>query len=696
MVGSEQVLIEDWCQQYNTHSVGDLAFGADGALYVSGGDGASFTFVDYGQGGGSTGSPTPKNPCGDPPGGVGATLAPPTAEGGALRSQDLRTTADPTSLDGAILRVNPNTGAALPTNPLASSTDPNAKRIVAYGLRNPFRFTIRPGTSEVWAGDVGWNQWEEINFLANPAASPVENFGWPCYEGSGRQGSYDSADLNICENLYAAGRGAVNAPYYAYDHAAQVVSEESCPTGGSSTAGLAFYQGGSYPANYDGALFFADFSRDCIWVMKKGANGLPDPAKLETFVTEAAGPADLEIGPSGDLYYVDLEGGTIRRIEYSDSNRPPTAVASANPTSGLPPLMVNFDGTSSSDPDTGDTLTYAWDLDGDGAYDDSAVPQPTYTYDTSGDYNVGLKVTDSWGVSDTVDQPLLVSVGNTPPVATIDTPLATTTWKVGDAIPFSGSATDQQDGALSASRLSWSLKVHHCPFNCHQHPVRDFQGVASGSFVAPDHDYPSHLELRLTATDSRGLTDTESVQLDPKTVVLDFQSSPAGLKLAVGSSQATAPFSRTVIVGSSNTISAPTPQTVREKTYTFVRWSDGGARTHNVIAPASASTYTATFNTAPTISNLVPEPGSIRRDRTPTIRATVRDAETELVKSSISLYRDGTRVARTAFSYDRATDRLIYTPRNKLAFGWHVIKIEAVDEDNVTETRRWRFKVVRR
>ena len=70
MVGSEQVLIEDWCQQYPSHSIGTLDFGDDGALYVSGGDGASFNFVDYGQDG------SPLNPCGDPPGGVGSGVDP--------------------------------------------------------------------------------------------------------------------------------------------------------------------------------------------------------------------------------------------------------------------------------------------------------------------------------------------------------------------------------------------------------------------------------------------------------------------------------------------------------------------------------------------------------------------------------------------------------------------------------------------
>ena len=67
------------------------------------------------------------------------------------------------------------------------------------------------------------------------------------------------------------------------------------------------------------------------------------------------------------LYYVDIGGGTIRRIEYTAGvNQPPVAVATANPTSGDVGMTVSFDGSGSSDPN-GDPLTYAWDLDGDGS-----------------------------------------------------------------------------------------------------------------------------------------------------------------------------------------------------------------------------------------------------------------------------------------------------------------------------------------
>jgi glucose/arabinose dehydrogenase len=582
---TETVLITDWCQQFPSHSIGTVTFGPGGALYVSSGDGASFNYVDYGQTG---------NPCGDPPSPAGTNLSPPTAEGGALRSQSVRRPAgEPVTLDGTILRIDPDTGAGLPGNPYFSSADPNARRIIASGLRNPFRMTTRPGTSELWVGDVGWNTWEDIHRVPIADDSTAENFGWPCYEGPSRQGGYDSANLNLCESLYAPGDPGHNAPHHAYNHSAKVVSTDSCPTGSSSIAGLTFENGSTYPGDYQGALFFADYSRNCIWAMRIGANDQPDPSRLEPFVTGAAGPVQVVTGPGGDVFYVAMNSGELHRVSYPIGNRPPTAVATATPSSGPAPLTVQLDGTGSSDPD-GDAITYAWDLDGDGAYDDSTAPQPVHTYITS--TVVGLQVRD--GADATGTTTVAVSVDEPPsddPLPIIDSPTSALRWTAGQAVTFTGHAIDRQDGTLPASALSWQLVLQHCPSNCHTHILQNFNGVASGSFVAPDHEYPSYLELTLTATDSSSRSASTTVRLDPQTVTLNFATMPTGLRLAVnGTTQAT-PFSRTVIVGSSNSLSAPTPQTAGKWRYTFTSWSDGGAATHNIIAPSTGTTYTARY-----------------------------------------------------------------------------------------------------
>jgi len=610
--GPEQVLIDtEWCQQYPSHSIGSLAFGQDGALYASAGDGASFNFADYGQDG------SPLNPCGDPPTGVGGMQTRPTAEGGALRSQDVRTTSDPTSLDGAILRLNPATGAAMAGNPTTSG-DANARRIVAYGLRNPFRFTIRPGTNEVWIGDVGWSAWEEINRLANPLGPTVENFGWPCYEGGGRQPGYDGLDLNMCEALYNASPSPVVSPYYAYHHNNRVVSGEGCAPGSSAISGMAFYEGGSYPSpRYNDALFFADAVRGCIWVMHRGADGLPNPADRATFVDGAAAPVDLQIGPGGDLFYVDL-GGTVRRIENFAANRPPTAVATANPQSGPAPLNVQFDGRGSSDPDPGDSITeYDWDLDADGQFDDSSDDNPTRTY-PEGEFPVRLRVTDEQGETDE-SAPITIISGNSAPEVAIDAPPPGTTWRVGEQISFSGHADDPDDGPLPATDLSWSLNMRHCPSNCHTHAIRTIDDVATGSFLGPDHEYPSHLELTLTATDPGGLRDTETLRLDPETVDLSFKTSPVdGVELAVDADSERSPFSRRVIIGSRHSVAAPA-SVLGSPAYSFDSWSDGGDRGHDIVAPAGPTSYTATYRTGALPSGSTPSNdfgiGKLKRDR---------------------------------------------------------------------------------
>jgi glucose/arabinose dehydrogenase/PKD repeat protein len=587
MTGSEQVLLSGWCQQYPGHSADDVRFGPDGALYVTAGEGASFTVVDYGQ----TGNPV--NPCGDP-----------LNQGGALRAQNVRSSANPVPLNGSLLRLNPGTGEAMPDNPAAGSPDPNARRIVGYGLRNPFRYAFRPGTHEVWLGDVGWDTWEEIDRVPDPTAS-VTNFGWPCYEGPNPQPGYQSANLALCQSLYS-GAGQT-APYYAYKHSDQVVAGESCPAGGSAITGLAFYptSGGAYPSTYAGALFFADYSRKCIWAMLPGADGLPDKNNIVTFLSGSVSPVDLVIGPGNDLYYVDVAGGAVHRIRYYPNDQPPNAVLAANPTSGSAPLTVAFDGTGSTDPDPGDQaqLTYAWDF-GDGT-PGATTPTVSHTYTAAGTYTAKLTVTDPYNATDT--STVTISAGNDAPAAVIDSPSGSLTWSVGDTISFSGHATDAQQGALPPSALTWTLILHHCVTltDCHVHPMNTFAGVASGSVIAPDHDYPSYVEIQLTATDAGGLSGTASVSVHPKPVELAFTTNPAGLRLAVGSTSQVTPFTVTAIQGATVSVSAPTPQSSGGSDYGFCFWSDAGAQTHLTIAPRTATSYTATYNGGP----CGPQPG---------------------------------------------------------------------------------------
>jgi hypothetical protein len=212
--------------------------------------------------------------------------------------------------------------------------------------------------------------------------------------------------------------------------------------------------------------------------------------------------------------------------------------------------------------------------------------------------SVKLRVTDPGGLTDVAT--VVVTAGNPAspdPVPVIDSPATSLRWKVGDPITFAGRAVDAQDGPLPASALSWQLLLQHCPSNCHSHTVQTFNSTANGSFNAPDHEYPSYLELVLTATDSSGRSASTSVRVDPRTVQLTLASNPSGRTLTFFSQAGAAPFTRTVIVGSANTISAPSPQGSGLLRYCFRSWSDGGAQSHTITAPANPTTYTAAFRT---------------------------------------------------------------------------------------------------
>lgn len=522
---------------YDSHTIGNVKFGPDGMLYVVTGDGASYSSVDQ----------------------------------RALRSVNID------RLAGKILRVNPANGQGLPDNPFYNGNlDATRSKVWAYGFRNNFRFNFKPGTNVIFGGDVGWNTWEEINVI-----EAGDNLGWPCFEGPNRQSGYQA--FATCANMPSSG---ITFGIHSYLH-----PPDAAAVGGD------FVGANGYPPEYHNTYWFGDFARSEISYLRVDANNNLVPGSITVFSTTADGPVQIETGADGNIYYLAILSGQIRRIRYEGANRAPTAVAAANPAAGLAPLTVNFSSAGSLDPD-GQSITYDWDF-GDGSPHSTAA-NPTHQYTADGAYVARLTVRDPLGLI--ASATVTVQVGNRAPVSTIATPADNSRYDINDVIAFTGSATDPEDGALGGASLAWSVVQYHCAdgtySSCHTHNVVTASG-SGGSFQITDHGDFAYYEIFLTATDSGGLTDTTKVTLRANTVDLSFSSNRVGISLTVDGDTRTVPFTITVPRGSQHTVFAPSPQVSGSESVTFESWSDGGAQQH-VIAASANTALTATYTVPPT------------------------------------------------------------------------------------------------
>jgi hypothetical protein len=293
-------------------------------------------------------------------------------------------------------------------------------------------------------------------------------------------------------------------------------------------------------------------------------------------------------------------------------NQPPHAVATATPSnSHTTGFTSQLSATGSTDPD-GDPLTYAWDLDGDGQFDDATGPTTSDFYSTPGVKRPAVQVSDDHGHSSVAT--VHIQAGNTPPVAQITSPTSDLQWATGDTIHFSATATDAEE-TLPASAYTWKIVLHHCPSNCHTHGSGEVDGATSGSFTAPDHDYPAYLEVRLTVTDDGGLadteplSDTESVNVYPSTEQLTLQTTPPGFQLGLDGAVDPSPFTSTVIENSHHAISAPHTVQRAGVTYQFQSWTDGGAATHTITTKHNSvltAHYTSDTGVSPPPSSSPP------------------------------------------------------------------------------------------
>jgi hypothetical protein len=122
--------------------------------------------------------------------------------------------------------------------------------------------------------------------------------------------------------------------------------------------------------------------------------------------------------------------------------------------------------------------------------------------------------------------------------------------------------------------------------------------VATGEFVVPDHEYPTTIELHLTArADGESATVTRSIVY--QWTDLTVASQPAGVSVTAGGHTGPAPYTRPFATAGRVTLTAPGTATIGGVRYAFASWSDGGARTHEIVVPPAAATYTARYTRAP-------------------------------------------------------------------------------------------------
>lgn len=456
------------------------------------------------------------------------------------------------TLSGKLLRIDPSAYPNIvpPDNPFVTTSGARGE-IWAYGLRNPFTFAVQPGTGSLFINDVGQDTWEEVN-----RGTVGVNYGWPLSEGP-------TSDP------------AFTGPLYAYNH-----------NGGSaSIAGGAFYQGSQFPAEYTNNYFFGDYVLGFIRRLLPG-----DYSQASDFATGVLGPVDLKVGSDSSLYYASIFTGNIYKISYiGDANRNPIASLKAIPSAGSAPLTVRFNGLASSDPDR-DPLTYQWNF-GDGS--PTATGGITAHVYRAGQYTASLSVNDGKGGTNVATTK--ITSGSNPPVPQIALP-EQTRYTAGSTIQFSGTATDTEDGTLPASAYSWLVVFHH---DTHTHPFfGPLTGVTQGSFVIPTTGETAadvFYRIELTVTDASGLMTTTSRDIEPRRSVITLTTTPPGLELTLDGQPVTGRESVMSVVGLTRTLGAPATQQVGSTIYEFVGWSDGGAATHTINTPATATTYTATY-----------------------------------------------------------------------------------------------------
>jgi glucose/arabinose dehydrogenase len=506
---------------HQSHSNGSLCFGRDGSLLIATGDGARYFDVDVGGL-----DPLAFEDAIHPTTGLKGPYSK-DQDSGALRARSLA------SLAGKVLRVDPESGLGLASNPHFDGNPGSlASRIFAQGFRNPFRMAVDPsqGSPEpsvgrpglVVVGDVGSAYFEELNAFAEGGFDG----GWPCFEGPNSQPDYsqynapqdapgiglDCADLGLPSWAPSLAWNRIN-PSETFPAGKHLTAEGSLAngfTGGCAIAGE-FYQGLNYPETWRGGLFFSDFVAGWLKVAAFGSDAgllaVRDFAEgWPRVVDVAARPAD------GDLVFLFLGNGqqpsSIRRLRYGE-NHAPSASLEATPSQGPLPLTALLDASGSGDADQ-DALVFRFDFGDGNSLGPTSSSTALHTYQSAGLFEARVEVDDGQGGSASASRWIAAGISGT---------------TIAIFSPQQGALLQGQDLGLSAAALDSAGQ----PLAIAWHVDR-FQGgvllestpVASGTPASLSAEFleglgaAEYLRLRANASDGLGQNVEASRYLFPE------------------------------------------------------------------------------------------------------------------------------------------------------------------------------------
>ena len=304
--------------------------------------------------------------------------------GGETNAQDL------TSLAGKVLRVDASTGAAAPGNPFAPSL------VYSYGHRNPQGLALRPGTRQMWSVEHGPSQDDEINLVVSGA-----NYGW--------QSAPNTYDEGVMTDL----QQFPDAMEARWSSGANTIA----------TSGGIFLDGDDWGI-WEGRLAVASLKNESLRLFEFDADGVLLSEHVVGELKNAYGRLRTPmVAPNGALYVSTSAGGGSDKILLVAPSQPPSfssdSVTLDVQENSAAPTVVGT--VTATDPE-GRTLTYTLSGPDADAFD---IPNPSagqlqaresFDRETKDSYEVVIKATDNYGLSDSVTVTIEVTNVNEAPV----------------------------------------------------------------------------------------------------------------------------------------------------------------------------------------------------------------------------------------------------------------------------------------